>query len=85
MKTRSTVVASEHTSLVQPRGQVTIPKDARDEMGLKPGDEVVWIRNPSGRWEIWTVEALLDELTKDAGELLAFLDKVKKNYRPQVY
>ena len=30
------------TTQVTRKGQVTIPKEFRDEFGLKPGDEVVW-------------------------------------------
>lgn len=30
------------TTRVTRKGQVTIPKELRDEYGLEPGDEVVW-------------------------------------------
>lgn len=30
------------TTQVTRKGQVTIPKEFRDEFGLEPGDEVVW-------------------------------------------
>ena len=30
------------------RGRVTIPKELRDELGLQPGDRVVFTRNEKG-------------------------------------
>lgn len=30
------------TSIVGPKGQVVIPKHLRDELGIRPGDEVEW-------------------------------------------
>jgi AbrB family looped-hinge helix DNA binding protein len=33
---------------VTTKGQVTIPKEIRDELGIEPGDEVTFERTPSG-------------------------------------
>jgi AbrB family looped-hinge helix DNA binding protein len=30
------------------KGQVTIPKEIRDELGIEPGDEITFERTPSG-------------------------------------
>lgn len=35
-------------SRVTKKGQVTIPKDVRDELGIRPGDEVEFVRTESG-------------------------------------
>lgn len=35
-------------SKVSPKGQVTIPKQIREELGLHPGDEVEFERTESG-------------------------------------
>lgn len=35
-----------HSSRVTIKGQVTIPKDVREHMGLKPGDQVEFIPGP---------------------------------------
>jgi antitoxin PrlF len=36
-------------STVTSKGQITIPKQVRDEMGLKPGDRVDFVRDRAGR------------------------------------
>jgi AbrB family looped-hinge helix DNA binding protein len=36
-------------STVTSKGQVTIPKEVRDELGLKPGDRVEFIKDASGK------------------------------------
>lgn len=68
---------------VQAKGQVTIPKEARDDLGLKPGDEAIWIKN-EGRWELWSFDALVDDLLQDPEELRKDLAKLRKAYRPKV-
>lgn len=37
------------TSTITSKGQVTIPKEIRDQMGLEPGDRVVFRTDASGR------------------------------------
>jgi antitoxin PrlF len=34
---------------VTSKGQITIPKEVRDQMGLKPGDRVDFIKDRTGR------------------------------------
>jgi AbrB family looped-hinge helix DNA binding protein len=38
----------EKTTRVTRKGQVTIPKELRDEFGLEEGDELRWIRTEDG-------------------------------------
>lgn len=40
---------------VTSKGQITIPKAVRDDLGLETGDKVIWIRNGS-RWEVTSPE-----------------------------
>ncbi len=37
---------------VQDRGRIQIPKRIRDEMNLKDGDSVYWIKSPDGKYYI---------------------------------
>jgi AbrB family looped-hinge helix DNA binding protein len=67
------------THRVGPKGQVVIPKDLRDELGIEPGDEVSFWRHddhvavrPSGRTQlrgrfrgIDLVAVLADERRRD--------------------
>lgn len=39
-------------STVSKKGQITIPKSIRDELGLKPGDRVSLVKNPAGKYEL---------------------------------
>lgn len=36
-------------STVTSKGQITIPKQVRDQMGLKPGDRIDFVRDRKGR------------------------------------
>ena len=48
------------------KGQVTIPKDVREKLGVAPGDEVGF--REEGQWII--VEKIAPERPANAGELL---------------
>jgi AbrB family looped-hinge helix DNA binding protein len=39
---------SPTTTRVSEKGQTTIPKELRDELGVEPGDEVEWYRTSDG-------------------------------------
>ncbi len=39
-------------STLTSKGQVTIPKEVRDQMGLKPGDRVDFVKERSGRFAL---------------------------------
>ena len=70
-------------SLVQAKGQVTLPKEARDELKLKPGDKIIWIRNDQKHWEVWTLEQLLEDLGPSLDGIAEFSRRVKKGYNPK--
>ena len=44
-------------SRVTKKGQVTIPKDVRDDLGIRPGDEVEFVRTEEG----YRIEKEVDE------------------------
>ncbi len=46
---------------VTSKGQATIPKHVRDELGIKTGDRVRYEKNQNGRYEI-VKEPTLDEV-----------------------
>jgi AbrB family looped-hinge helix DNA binding protein len=56
---------------VSEKGQATIPKRFREELGLSPGDEVEWVRTPDG------VEARKAS-TSGRGTLLADTDEATR-------
>lgn len=42
------------TATMTSKGQITIPKDVREEMGLTPGTTVTFTRNESGDYVLTT-------------------------------
>ncbi len=53
---------AKRTTKITSKGQVTIPKDVRDQMGLRPGDEIEFVRdNGSYRLQRVITESVFDE------------------------
>lgn len=71
------------TVRIQAKGQITLPKKARDDLRVKAGDEVTILKNENGRWEIWTFDQLLKEAEPIMDELAAWSRKAKRGYRPK--
>ena len=44
------------------KGQITLPKKLRNELGLKPGDRIDFNKNAKGNYEIVTKRYTLDDL-----------------------
>lgn len=42
-------------STVTSKGQITIPKEVRDQMGLKPGDRIDFVKDRAGRFSLKTI------------------------------
>ncbi len=38
--------------------QVTIPREVRDDLHIKSGDRVVFVKNQEGNWELMTISTL---------------------------
>lgn len=68
---------------VQAKGQVTIDQRMREEAGIKPGDEVIWLKNREGRLELWKVEDLLDDADAVLVGLGDFLRQSKAGFNPR--
>ena len=41
------------TATVTSKGQITIPIEVRTELDLKPGDKVIFAKNPQGRYVLY--------------------------------
>ncbi len=61
------------------KGQITVPKDVRDLLGLKPGQKVQIETDPDGTVRIIKAEPEA-ELTKE--EWLARLQEARERYKP---
>lgn len=56
---------------VTSKGQITVPKDVRQHLGLKPGDRVRFVIEPDGRVRLMPAK-------RDISELVGILPKPKR-------
>lgn len=57
--------------------QVTIPEDVREDLGIKIGDDIVFVKGADGRYRVMTV----DELTKEFCETCKDIEETIKESR----
>jgi len=50
------------TATVTSKGQITIPLEMRTELGLKPGDKVIFAKNPGGRYVLYPKNGSVQQL-----------------------
>lgn len=62
------------------KGQVTIPKDVRDLLGLRPGEPVAFDRNAAGDVVIRKGEVTAAERARRRADMRARLDHVARKY-----
>ena len=62
------------------KGQVTIPKDVRELLGLKPGEPVAFDRNSAGEVVIRKGQVSAEERARRRAEMRARLDHVAAKY-----
>ncbi len=64
------------------RGQIVIPQEAREDLGLKPGDKLIVMGvGPKNALMIVKSDSLLEmflELTKELSELEKFISNIKE-------
>ena len=66
----------EKTTRMTRKGQVTIPKEQRDEFGLEEGDELVWERGEDG--------ITVRKATRSAGRGMLVDDDVSEEMREEI-
>jgi AbrB family looped-hinge helix DNA binding protein len=70
------------TATVGTKGQIVIPAEARDELGIKEGDKMVVIglkdRRMLGVCPVDSIETLLSELTAKLQAIRGVVDQTKK-------
>ncbi|GAB6055133.1 AbrB/MazE/SpoVT family DNA-binding domain-containing protein [Methanobacterium alkalithermotolerans] len=50
--------------------QVTIPREVREDLNIKSGDRIVFVKNQEGNWELMTITALTKRMLESAnGEM----------------
>ncbi|UFU01849.1 AbrB/MazE/SpoVT family DNA-binding domain-containing protein [Ruania suaedae] len=50
------------TATMTSKGQITIPKDVRDDLHLTPGAKVMFVRLPSGHYEMVARTGKIEDL-----------------------
>jgi AbrB family looped-hinge helix DNA binding protein len=67
------------TGTVGPKGQVVIPADVRESMGIKPGDRLVTLYIPHKQAVAFITEAQAQQHIDHMGERLSGLRDALKN------
>jgi len=44
--------------------QVTIPKEVREDLKIRQGDKVVFVKEKEGKWVLMTVDELTDRMVE---------------------
>lgn len=57
------------TARISKSGQVTIPAEIREKMGVKPGDAVIWSTDEQGKATVRAVRYSLEDLDGILGPL----------------
>ena len=63
--------------VVTKKYQVTIPKDVREALGIKAGDEVVFVRTREG-YVIKPLDEFLKEMTELTEDIAETIDEVRQ-------
>ncbi len=63
--------------VVTKKYQVTIPKDVREALGIKAGDEVVFVRTREG-YVIKPLDEFLKEMAELTGDIEETVDEVRQ-------
>ncbi len=50
------------TATMTSKGQLTIPLEMRKELGLKPGDQIIFAKNPQGRYVLYPRNGSVQQL-----------------------
>jgi AbrB family looped-hinge helix DNA binding protein len=69
----------KHESNMTSKGQITVPKDIRDTLGLKQGSRVAFRRNEAGKFEIEGVDDDT-EMARRKSDFLKRLADVRAKY-----
>jgi len=49
--------------------QVTIPREVREDLGIKHGDKVVFVKNIHGNWEMMLIEDLTLKMIENSADI----------------
>lgn len=64
--------------------QVTIPKNVREDLKIKSGDKVVFVKNKKGNWVLMTVAELTDRMMESSSDISETLTESKKGFKQGV-
>jgi AbrB family looped-hinge helix DNA binding protein len=56
---------------IQPRHQVTVPKEVRCDLGVEPGDDLMWVKSADGGWHVSRLPKSFEELMAEIGPKMA--------------
>lgn len=67
------------TATIGTKGQVVIPADAREELGLKPGDRLYVINAMHGSGVVFLKEEMLEDIVAHLSEQIEDFRALKEN------
>ena len=61
--------------------QVTIPRKVREDLKIKQGDKILFVKNSEGNWIIMTVEDLTSKMIKSSSDIKNPNKKSSQEYK----
>ena len=61
--------------------QVTIPKEVREDLNIKQGDKIVFVKDKTGNWVLMTVKELTDKMLQASSDIEETITESREGFK----